>query len=185
MELWKRLTNLFKCVYNESEKNLKLMQKKGDNMKYRTHIFEVANYFLSKESMEPKKLQKLVYYAYCYYLVANNSEKNITNFLFDERPEAWIHGPVFPTLYQKYKIYNWNNISKQKMVNIFQEDIYTVLDYVWKKYGCFSSDSLEYMTHQENPWKKARTGIDPFVYSNKKIELKYIFESYTDVACKN
>ena len=57
-------------------------------------IFDVSEWFLSKESMTPKKLQKLSYYfeAWCHALF-NRSLINDTRF------EAWIHGPVSPELY--------------------------------------------------------------------------------------
>ena len=57
----------------------------------------IAKYFLTKKSLTPKKIQKLVYYAYSWFIALNNqSENQISNFLFNEEPEAWIHGPVFP-----------------------------------------------------------------------------------------
>lgn len=34
----------------------------------------VANWFLTKESMTPKKVQKLVYYAYSWYLTLMNEK---------------------------------------------------------------------------------------------------------------
>ena len=38
----------------------------------------IANWFLQKEAMSPKKLQKLVYYAYAWNLIVNHLK------LFDE-----------------------------------------------------------------------------------------------------
>lgn len=35
-------------------------------------VFDIANYFSSKEDMTHKKLQKLVYYAYAWYIALNN-----------------------------------------------------------------------------------------------------------------
>ena len=65
----------------------------------------VANYFLTKSELTPKKLQKLVYYSYSWFIALNNENENeINSLLFDETPEAWIHGPVFKSLYSKYKI---------------------------------------------------------------------------------
>ena len=69
-------------------------------------VFEVANFFLSKESMSPKKLQKLVYYAYAWTLaILNEDELNIDYTLFDEPLQAWVHGPVCPDLYYDHKCY--------------------------------------------------------------------------------
>ena len=80
-------------------------------------VFDVANWFLSKESMTPKKLQKLVYYAYSWYLtLVNESKDDLTAKLFTSRLEAWVHGPVFPELYQKYKGYS--SIDEVRDMNI-------------------------------------------------------------------
>ena len=64
-------------------------------------VFDIADFFLSKKSVTHKKVQKLVYYAYVWFIALyNQDEDNIENVLSKEQPEAWIHGPVFPTLYK-------------------------------------------------------------------------------------
>ena len=63
-------------------------------------VFDVADWFLGKDSMSPKKLQKIVYYAYAWVLtLMNESENDLDIKLFDSRIEAWVHGPVIPELY--------------------------------------------------------------------------------------
>lgn len=144
-------------------------------------INDVANYFLSKDSMTPKKLQKMVYYAYAWYITLYNEKPDeITNVLFDEKPEAWIHGPVFPSLYNKYRNYGWNEIEKIENYNDFKlnKDLKSFLDDVWKKFNEFSADQLESMTHAEQPWIKARNGIDKNAPSSKKISQEDIFNYY-------
>ena len=60
-------------------------------------ITQLADWFLSKESMTPKKLQKLCYYAVAWgYALLN---RRIFN---DDEFHAQIHGPVSPTLYHTY-----------------------------------------------------------------------------------
>lgn len=50
---------------------------------------KIAKWFLSKESMSPKKIQKLVYYAYSWYLtLMNDSVEYLNNKLFDEEIKA-------------------------------------------------------------------------------------------------
>ena len=143
-------------------------------------VFDVANFFLSKDSLTPKKLQKLVYYSYAWFIALNNEDPDeITNVLFNEQPEAWIHGPVFPSLYEKYKGYNWNEIEKIDNDNLnLNKDLKAFLNDVWKKFGKFSADELEYMTHQEEPWAKARNNISKDMRSNEKISNKDIFIYY-------
>ena len=41
----------------------------------------VANYFLTKSELTPKKLQKLVYYSYSWFIALNNENENEINSL--------------------------------------------------------------------------------------------------------
>ncbi|MGN0639342.1 MAG: Panacea domain-containing protein [Oscillospiraceae bacterium] len=69
-------------------------------------ITDVANWFLSKESMTHKKLQKLCYYAQAWGLALFNLR------ITDSRFEAWVHGPVSPGLFQLYKEFYWHPIPR-------------------------------------------------------------------------
>lgn len=44
-------------------------------------VFDVADWFLGKDSMSPKKLQKLVYYAYAWVLTLMNENEDDLNFI--------------------------------------------------------------------------------------------------------
>lgn len=145
---------------------------------------DVANYFLSKSSMTHKKLQKMVYYAYSRYIYNNNNDENtIKQVLFDEIPEAWIHGPVFPSIYQIYKKYNWNPIPKYIGAIKIDKFICDFLDRIYSEYNRYNADELEYMTHQELAWKNARNGINWFISSNEKIRLEDIYLSQKQHEC--
>lgn len=115
-------------------------------------IFEIADWFLAKESMTPKKLQKLTYYAEAWsHALLNRSLVNDTEF------EAWAHGPVSSKLYNEYRDYGWNDIPKQKLqVNIDDEKDVELLESVWETYGDMSANALEVQTHSEKPWQNAR-----------------------------
>ena len=55
-------------------------------------IDDVVNFFMSKSAMSPKKLQKLLYYAYGWTLaLLNESVDEIHNKWFDDPIESWIH----------------------------------------------------------------------------------------------
>lgn len=128
-------------------------------------ILNVANYFLTKESMTHKKLQKLCYYAQAWYL-ANHGKPLVPN-----RFEAWIHGPVCPDLYSQYKSWGWLPIVVDKNSNIsFSDDsIPGFLDLVYNVYGKYSGDELESITHQELPWQQAREGYSSTAYCREPI----------------
>lgn len=147
---------------------------------------KVSDYFLHKSGMTPKKIQKLVYYAYAWFIALNNEDKeHIDNKLFDESPEAWLHGPVFPSLYAKYKEYGWNEVSKNKRrVKFKDNELNIFLDKIWNVFGKYSADDLEYMTHQEFPWRNARKGLKSTDSSNNKILDRDIFVYYNELAQK-
>ncbi|MBZ9688487.1 DUF4065 domain-containing protein [Clostridium estertheticum] len=128
-------------------------------MEIRYEVQDIANYFLSKsEKITPKKIQKLLYFAYSWYLAMMNDSVNmIETKLFDASFEAWIHGPVCPQIYSDYKKFGANNIGKYKGKLVdFTEDDLDVLDQIWNIYGKYNANQLESITHQHDPWKKTR-----------------------------
>lgn len=144
----------------------------------------IAKYFLTKSELTPKKIQKLVYYSYSWFIALNNENENeINSLLFDETPEAWIHGPVFKTLYNEYRTFNWHEVPKNEELMSFENDsIIPFLDHIWEEYGKFDADQLEYMTHHELPWQNARKGMSALDYSNKEISKKDIFIYFNSLA---
>ena len=128
-------------------------------------IYDVANWFLSKESMTPKKLQKLCYY-YKAWGLALYDEDLLPGYEF----EAWVHGPVNPELYSMFRGYLWKNIPREKdNSRFFNEKELELLQSVWYTYGELTANAIEVLTHTEEPWRKARGGIDEFTSCNNKI----------------
>lgn len=144
---------------------------------------QVADWFLSKKGeMSPKKIQKLVYYAYSWYLtIKNEPTQEIRNRLFDEKIEAWVHGPVVPILYKKYKIHGYNDIPapESEISFDFDEETEDILDQVYKIYGKYNGNELESITHQEEPWNAARVGYGPLDICNENIDDQIIIKYYS------
>lgn len=119
-------------------------------------VFCIANWFLSKEAMTPKKLQKLCYYAQAWYLALYNEKLIDTNF------QAWVHGPVCPELYNRYRNYGWTLINQNDLSpcseSLQARDI-NLLESVWTTYGIYDGQQLESLTHSEAPWINARAGL--------------------------
>ena len=131
----------------------------------------IGQYFLSKnEELTDIQIQKLVYYAYSWYMVAHRGKK-----IFDEQPEAWIHGPVFRSLFNSMKSKDFFDLSEVE--NICESNT-EFLDKIYDVYGKYSGNELERMTHSELPWIKARNGLKPFEFSQNKINDKDIMICY-------
>lgn len=150
---------------------------KGENKVNKgVSIFDVAATLLSFEDMTHKKLQKLCYYAQAWFLALFKKP------LFNERFEAWVHGPVSRKLYDIYKDYGWNTIAQPKTgVHIGEEDIKDFLGIIFNTYGGFDGDELEALTHSEWPWIKARAGLEEWEPSTKYIEEDTMKEFYWSV----
>lgn len=104
------------------------------------------------ESPSPMKLQKLCYYAQGFALAENNSA------LFPEDFQAWQHGPVVAGLYDKYKHYQWRQITDD-VVAATGEHAAFLRDIV-HAYGRYDGAALSTMTHRESPWLDARGELD-------------------------
>jgi len=124
---------------------------------------DVAEYFLALanekgDQMTNLRLQKLIYYAQAWHLA------NFPKPLFEEDFEAWVHGPVIPKLYRKYKNgYNpiTASVSREKVEARFTPRSLKLLEEVADVYMPLTASQLEKMTHQEAPWIQARRGLDP------------------------
>lgn len=134
---------------------------------YFIHVANETGSFISN-----LKLQKLVYYAQAWHLAVYNAP------LFDEDFEAWVHGPVIPTLYQKYKQFGWKPIDKQVEQPNFSKEVQELLDEVADEYFGCDAFELELMTHQEDPWIMARNGLPKDEPSNAIIPKPLMGEYY-------
>ena len=100
--------------------------------------------------------------------------------LFLDVIEAWVHGPVVLTLYQKYKSYGWQKIPQVKFdERRLSNTILEVLDAVYNIYGNFSGEQLEALTHSETPWQKAcGSKLKPYEICTNPIAWEDIKEFY-------
>lgn len=106
------------------------------------------------------KLQKLLYYVQGWHL--GKYKKPI----FFQDFEAWVHGPVIPEVYQKYRHNTWHPILEDtsqefdvsSLTDHEEEHIVAALE----EYGSEGAFALELMTHKEDPWIQARNGMAPW-----------------------
>lgn len=141
---------------------------------------KIARWFLSKGTMSPKKIQKLVYYAYAWYLTLMNERVEELDYrLFDEEIKAWAHGPVVYSIYQEYRKHRFLQVPKVTVdESEYDEDTLDVLNQVWDVYGHYTANELESITHQEEPWINARKGLTPLQIGNESIRDEDIFSYY-------
>ena len=140
-------------------------------------------------NINPLKLQKLLYYIQAWHIV--NFEKDS---LFSELPEAWVNGPVYKSVYDKYKTKFFRNdnfkvnYSNDKIIDELnislnylglskeQEHVlYTVLN----GYSPMSDEKLVFLTHRELPWNEARKGLSPIERSSNTISVDSMYNYYS------
>jgi len=121
------------------------------------------------------QLQKLVYYAQAWFLVFYDEP------LFDEPIQAWIHGPVQPGLYHRFKEYAWQPIIAEVDCPVFHDSdgrTKRLLKEVVMVYGSKTGIELELLAHSEDPWKMARQGIPDTQESTNVITHESMKEFY-------
>ncbi|MGB3515575.1 MAG: type II toxin-antitoxin system antitoxin SocA domain-containing protein [Elainellaceae cyanobacterium] len=138
--------------------------------------FDIADYFISIANetgsfISNLKLQKLVYYAQAWHIALYDSP------LFEEDFEAWVHGPVIPSLYKEYKSFGWQPIFKDAAPEL-SNDVCQFLDEVAEEYFACDAYELEQMTHAEDPWNWARRDLAPDEPSNEVIKKEWMKEFY-------
>ena len=138
------------------------------------NVNDVAKWFLSRESITHKKLQKLCYYAQAWHLALLDEP------LFNEEIQAWIHGPVCPALYRVYSGYRWLEIPKVEETVKFNERTEELLEAVYSTYGGLTGNQLERLTHSEKPWQEARGTLQPFEPCEKVISFKTMKKYYAE-----
>ena|ERR1017187_7822771 len=121
------------------------------------------------------KLQKLLYYSQAWHLAFTGEP------LFRDDIEAWVHGPVVPSVFRKFRGYRWDTID----CDVHPLDDKRVLDHlnsVLDAYGKVSATSLERLTHNEEPWNAARQGAPIDEPSQNVIDHKVMRKFYSELA---
>jgi uncharacterized phage-associated protein len=94
----------------------------------------------------PLKLQKLLYYCQGYSLGLFGEP------LFEESIEAWKHGPVVKSIYNKYSSLHGSCIPFEKKEPEIDERAKKIAQLVMQDKGRFPATALRNTTHGEKPW---------------------------------
>lgn len=163
-------------AYEKSKK--KVSSILGLSCKSKSKIDLVIGYLLNQcEDVTPLALQKALYYIQGFYYVFYNT------FLFSNDCEAWVHGPVYREIYNRYSDYRFDPIKKADDfdASVFSGTEKAVLDNVIKNLCCYSGKVLEQFTHSETPWIETRGDLPVDVASNQIIDKGIIGKFFFDV----
>ena len=135
---------------------------------------DVAKWFInatdreSGDDMTHLKVQKLIYYAQGWSLAYFDTP------LFRETLEAWVHGPVAPSVWDQFKEFEWKSLPVQRLTRKIAAPHADLLAAVSGKYGIFSAKKLENMTHNEDPWKAARGDLPDHARCRNAISVEHM-----------
>jgi len=122
---------------------------------------QIADWFLARvdrdagDSITHLKLQKLVYYAQAWALALLGQP------LFDEDFQAWAHGPVVRSLFDRFNGSGWDALDRPESAPEIDEETEELLEEVFRVYGEHAAKTLERLTHGEAPWIAARGDCAP------------------------
>lgn len=128
-------------------------------------------YFVFTEMNEvtPLALQKLLYFIQGISYAVDGKP------MFEENCQAWVHGPVYPEVYDMFRDFRYNPIEDARFAifegsdDILTADEHRIIDLVVNTFGNYSGKALEKITHAEEPWQEARKGYGEGVPSNAVI----------------
>lgn len=139
----------------------------GEQISMTPRLDLIIQYLLYKcEDITPLALQKVLYYVQGFHYAFEGE------FIFDKDCEAWLHGPVYREIYNRYSAYRFDPIEKVEDfdISLLTTVEKTILDSIVKNFCCYSGKTLEAFTHQEEPWLKTREGLSAEAHSDRIID---------------
>jgi uncharacterized phage-associated protein len=138
-------------------------------------VKDVSTYIIqkSKNPISNLKLQKLLYYVQGWSLAVHDK------MAFNDRIEAWVHGPVVPAAFYEYRHFGWNPIELGPATASISQDEMNHIEDVLSIYGDFTATQLESSSHEESPWIDARGALDPKAPSKNEITPEAMKKFFT------
>lgn len=138
----------------------------------------IAYVFEKLEEVTPLMLQKLLYFIQGIYSVLYGRP------LFEEDCRAWVHGPVYPEVYELFRDFKYNPIEDARFALLegaaeaLTEEEKNVINLVVNTFGMYGGKVLERITHNEAPWKEARKGYGDSIPSSELLPKERIVKYY-------
>lgn len=141
----------------------------------------IAYVFEKLEEVTPLMLQKLLYFIQGIYSALYGKP------VFSEDCRAWIHGPVYPDVYDMFRDFKYNPIDDARFAllegnkDALTDEEEKVIDLVVNTFGMYGGKVLEKITHNEDPWMEARKGYGDSIPSSELLQKDRIMKYYIAV----
>lgn len=139
----------------------------------------IAYIFEKLEEVTPLMLQKILYFIQGVYSALYGKP------IFEEDCRAWVHGPVYPEVYELFRDFKYNPIEDARFAllegseDALTDDEKRVIDLVVNTFGMYGGKVLERITHNEEPWMEARIGYGDSIPSSEVLPKERIMKYYT------
>lgn len=144
----------------------------------------IACVFEELEEITPLMLQKLLYFIQGIYSALYGRP------MFEEDCRAWIHGPVYPEVYELFRDFKYNPVDDARFAllketaDVLTEEEKQVIVLVVNTFGMYGGKALERITYHEEPWRKARKGYGDGIPSSELLSKERIMKYYMAVNAK-
>ena len=141
----------------------------------------IAYIFEKLEEVTPLMLQKLLYFIQGVYSALYGRP------IFEEDCRAWVHGPVYPEVYELFRDFKYNPIDDARFAllegtaDALTEEEKRVIDLVVNTFGMYGGKVLEKITHNEDPWMEARKGYGDSIPSSELLPKDRIMRYYVAI----
>lgn len=145
-----------------------------DKIKYISSALDMAkyiayryyhNYSNEKKEISPIKLQKSLYFCFAYWgafvrksMNSDYVEENInlSEYLFPEKFQAWVYGPVIPDIFRYYnnELLEYMDFDPDTVFNEEQNLVKETIDSLLDELFSVSDFKLVSISHEDNCWKK-------------------------------
>lgn len=147
-------------------------------------IYLISKHIIARmEDITPLALQKILYY------IQGFSTYFFDRPIFNDNAEAWVHGPVYREIYDRFSYYRYNPISKNEFesyneIDSLNDKEINLIDSVINNFGVYSGKTLEKMTHTTIPWEEGRKELREEEYSSNIIDIDTMKDYFTNIGKK-
>jgi len=167
------------CITPAAYKKAKTAARKliADFAAPESKLEKVVCYLLMRcdNDMTNLTLQKALYYVQGFYKAFFN------RFMFEEQCEAWVHGPVYPSVWANFKKYSEDYPCVEFQDDWLSDAEKEVVDNIARHACCYSGKTLETFTHKEMPWLKTRGNLPADERSNAVISKELIGDYFSRI----
>lgn len=146
-------------------------------------VFDVAEYVLDSSGyVSTMKLQKLVFYSNALSLVSEGKP------LFPETFQAWVNGPVCPSLFSAHRgkfVVGPGAFAQRADTARLGERAREIIGHTLDVLGGLDGNRLSELTHHEAPWIVARGNCGDSDRCSSVITNESIRSFYSSLECKN